>query len=66
MHSDIRELTASELDDISGGEFTIVADSGYFGIQVMIGGYGFGVWATGGKLCGALYSPHHNGGTCVP
>ena len=26
MHSDIRELTASELDDISGGEFTIVAE----------------------------------------
>jgi hypothetical protein len=64
--SDIRELTANELNDVSGGEITVVADKDYVGIEVRVGGYGFGVWATGGQLCGAIYTPHHNGGTCIP
>jgi len=66
MHSDIRELTAGELNEVSGGEITVVADKDYFGIEVKVGGYGFGVWVTGGQVCGATYTPHRNGGTCVP
>ena len=62
MHSDIRELTAGELNAVGGGEITVVADKDYVGIEVRVGGYGFAVWVTGGQVCGATYTPHHNGG----
>lgn len=66
MNNEIRELSMDELDTIAGGQVTIVADKDYVGLEVRIGGYGFGVWATGGSLCGAIFTPTHNGGTCVP
>ncbi|WP_439925515.1 hypothetical protein [Nitrobacter sp. JJSN] len=66
MHSDIRELTAGELNNVSGGEITIVADKDYFGIEVSFGKYGVAVWVTGGSVCGAVNTPSHRGGTCIP
>ena len=66
MHSDIRELTASELNDISGGEITVVADKDYFGIEISFGKYGVGIWVAGGSVCGAINTPSHRGGTCIP
>jgi hypothetical protein len=66
MHSDMRELTAGELNDVGGGEITIVADKDYFGIEVSFGKYGVAVWATGGSVCGAINTPSHRGGTCIP
>lgn len=38
MHSDIRELTAGELNAVGGGEITVVADKDYVGIEVRVGG----------------------------
>lgn len=66
MNNDIRELTISELGDVSGGDVTVVVEKGYVGIEVSFGGYGVGVWVTGGSVCGAINTPSHRGGTCVP
>ena len=61
-----QELSMEELNLVSGGDVTVVADKGYVGLEVRVGGYGFGVWVTGGSVCGAIYTPTHNGGTCIP
>ena len=66
MRNDTCELSMDQLDHVNGGEDTVVVDKGYVGIQIMVGGYGFGVWVTGGSLCGATFSPKHIGGTCIP
>jgi hypothetical protein len=66
MNNQIRELSMDELDRVSGGNITVVADKDYVGIEISIGGYGFGVWVTGGSVCGAINTPSHRGGTCVP
>ena len=66
MNHEKRELTMDELDSVNGGAVTVVVDKGYAGLEIKIGGYGFGVWVMGGSLCGALYTPTHNGGTCIP
>ena len=66
MSNDICELSMNELDSVNGGEITVVVDKGYAGIQIMVGGYGFGVWVTGGSLCGGILTPKHIGGTCIP
>ena len=66
MNSDIRELTVSELNGVSGGDITVVAEKGYVGIEISVGGYGVAVWVTGGSVCGAINTPSHRGGTCVP
>ncbi len=66
MNNETREMSLEELDAVSAGEVTLVADKGYVGLEVKVGGYGFGVWVTGGSVCGAIYTPTHNGGTCVP
>jgi hypothetical protein len=66
MNEEIRELGMDELDTVSGGDITVVAEKGYVGIEISIGGYGVAVWATGGSVCGAINTPSHRGGTCVP
>ena len=66
MRNDTCELSMDQLDHVNGGEVTVVVDKGYVGIQIMVGGYGFGVWVTGGSLCGATFTPKHIGGTCIP
>ena len=66
MNNQICEMSMDELDAVSGGKFTIVAEKGYVGIEISIGGYGIAVWATGGSVCGAVTYPGHQGGTCVP
>ncbi|MBR1152360.1 hypothetical protein [Bradyrhizobium sp. JYMT SZCCT0428] len=66
MSNAINELSMDELDAVNGGAVTVVADKGYVGIEIRVGGYGFGVWVTGGSVCGALFYPGHTGGTCIP
>ncbi|MBR1233181.1 hypothetical protein [Bradyrhizobium sp. AUGA SZCCT0182] len=66
MSKEINELTMDELDAVNGGAVTVVVDKRYVGIEITVGGYGFGVWVTGGSLCGALFTPGHRGGTCIP
>ncbi len=51
------ELSSEQLDHVCGGEITVVADKGYVGIEVSIGGYGIAVWATGGSICGQIKTP---------
>jgi hypothetical protein len=62
----IRPLSLEELDLVSGGEITVVAEKGYVGIEVSIGGYGFAIWATGGSVCGQVKTPHSNHSGCTP
>lgn len=62
----ICELSSEELDHVSGGEITVVAEKGYVGIEVSIGGYGIAVWATGGSVCGQVKTPHSNHSGCTP
>jgi hypothetical protein len=64
--SDIRPLSLEELDRVSGGEIIVVADKDYFGIEVSIGGYGFGFWITGGSLCGQIKTPGGIHSGCTP
>ena len=59
------EMSLAELDAVNGGDVTIVAEKGYVGIEVSIGGYGVAVWATGGSVCGSVTTPTHKGGTCT-
>jgi ribosomal protein S3 len=54
----ISELNSEELDHVSGGEITVQIDKGYVGIEISIGGYGVGVWVTGGSICGQVKTPH--------
>ena len=63
---DIRALTSGELDLISGGAITVVAEKGYVGIEISIGGYGIGVWATGGSICGQIKTPTSIQSGCTP
>ena len=53
----VRELTIDEIDLVSGGEITVVAEKGYVGIEISIGGYGVAVWVTEGSLCGQVTTP---------
>jgi bacteriocin-like protein len=62
----ICELSSEELDQVSGGEITVVAEKGYVGIEVSIGGYGVAVWATEGSVCGKVVTPHSNHSGCTP
>jgi hypothetical protein len=66
MSIEIAELTMGQLDQVTGGELTVIAEKGYVGIEISIGGYGVAVWATGGSVCGSITTPTHRGGTCVP
>jgi bacteriocin-like protein len=66
MNNQICELNMDELDSVSGGNITVVAEKGYVGIEISIGGYGIAVWATEGSVCGSVTYPGHKGGTCVP
>lgn len=62
----LRELTADELDLVSGGDIGVVADKDYFGIEVSIGGYGVAVWFTGGSACGQVKGPGGQRSGCTP
>jgi len=69
MKSGNRELSFAELDAVSAGEVNIVTDTGYVGIEIKIGGYGFAVWATGGSICGSVITPQNPAGVpghCIP
>jgi hypothetical protein len=47
----------------------LVTDTGYVGLEVSVGGYGFAVWATGGSVCGSVITPKNPTGTpghCTP
>ena len=66
MSNQIHELSMNELDAASAGKFTVVVEKGYVGVEISVGGYGIGVWVTGGSVCGAVNYPGHRGGTCVP
>ena len=62
----ICELNFEELDEVNGGEVTVVVDKGYAGIEVSIGGYGFGIWVTGGSICGQIKTPNGIHSGCTP
>lgn len=62
----IHELTSEELDQVNGGEITVVAEPGYVGIEISVGGYGVAVWATGGSICGKVTTPSSNHSGCTP
>jgi hypothetical protein len=61
----IRPLSLEELDLVSGGGATVVADKGYVGIEISVGGYGVGVWVSGGNVCGEVRTPHSNKSGCA-
>lgn len=62
----IYELDCAELDRVSGGAITVVAEKGYVGIEISVGGYGVAVWATGGSICGKVSTPNSNHSGCTP
>ena len=62
----IYELRLDELNRVGGGEITVVAEPGYVGIEVSIGGYGLAVWATGGSICGQVKTPNGIHSGCTP
>jgi hypothetical protein len=62
----IRPLSLEELNLVSGGEITVVAEKGYVGIEISIGGYGIAVWATEGSICGQVKTPHGIHSGCTP
>ena len=66
MSSQICELSTDGLDAASGGGITVVAEKGYVGIEIRVGGYGIALWATEGSVRGSVRYPGPNGGTCVP
>ena len=55
MNNEIRELSMDELDRVSGGNITVVADKDYVGIEISIGGYGFA--GTMGFFTGVMHIP---------
>ena len=62
--TDIRELNIAERDAVyGGGGVTIVADKGYVGVEINIGGYGVAIWATNGSVCASVTTPTSKGGT---
>jgi len=61
------EMTFDELNEVSGGGITLVADKNYVGLEISVGGYGVAVWATGGSVCGSVSTPKSPGsGHCTP
>jgi hypothetical protein len=62
----MRPLTIEELSAVSGGGIVVEADDGYFGIEISIGGYGVGVWVTGGSVCGQVKTPGSIRSGCTP
>jgi hypothetical protein len=58
-------LTDEELARVSGGGIDVVVDDDYVGIEVSIGGFGFGIWVTGGSLCGSYKTPWRQGSGCT-
>jgi hypothetical protein len=65
----MNQLSMDELDTVNGGKISLVTDTGYIGLEVSIGGYGFAVWATGGSICGSTITPKNPTGTpghCTP
>lgn len=64
--SDSRPLSLAELDAVSGGKITVVAEKGYVGVEVSIGGYGIAIWATGGSVCGQVQTPGGIHSGCTP
>jgi hypothetical protein len=62
-NTDMRELTAEELDLASGGleigPFTIESEGGLFAITL----FGYGIW--GGQGCLGLLSPDRVLGACI-
>jgi hypothetical protein len=67
MNSQTCELNISQLDAVNGGGITVVAEKGYVGIEIKVGGYGVAIWATEGSVCTSVTTPTSNpGGTCHP
>jgi hypothetical protein len=67
LNNEIRELSIDDLDTVSGGGLTVVAEKGYVGVEIKVGGYGVAVWATGGSVCGSVSTPtSKHGGSCTP
>jgi hypothetical protein len=65
--NNIYELSLDELDTVNGGGLNVVAEKGYVGVEIKIGGYGVAVWATQGSVCGSVTTPTSNhGGKCTP
>ena len=65
----MNELSMNELDTVNGGKISLDLDTGYIGLEVSIGGYGFAIWATQGSLCGSGISPKNPIGApghCTP
>lgn len=62
----IQELSSQELDQVIGGKVTVVAEKGYVGIEISVGGYGVAVWATEGSVCGQVVTPKSNHSGCTP
>jgi hypothetical protein len=67
MNSQTYELSMDQLDAVNGGGITIVAEKGYVGVEIKVGGYGVAIWATQGSVCTSVTTPTSNpGGTCTP
>ena len=68
MHNEIHELSFDALNTVSGGGgISVVAEKGYVGLEIKVGGYGVAVWATGGSVCGSVTTPtSKHGGSCTP
>ncbi|OPY98198.1 hypothetical protein A5906_35310 [Bradyrhizobium sacchari] len=62
----IQELSSNEMDQVVGGKVTVIAEKGYVGIEISVGGYGVAVWATQGSLCGQVVTPKSNNSGCTP
>jgi hypothetical protein len=52
-----KELSMDELDRVSGGDITLVADKGYVGLEIKLGGYSVAVWVTQGEAHGKVTTP---------
>jgi hypothetical protein len=51
------ELSMDELDRVSGGDITLVADKSYVGLEIKLGGYSVAVWVTQGEVHGKATTP---------
>jgi hypothetical protein len=52
-----KELTMDQLDRVSGGDITLVADKSYVGLEIKFGGYSVAVWVTQGEAHGKVTKP---------